>query len=289
MVSVIIPTFNRACILGRAVESVLSQTFNNYEIIVVDDGSNDKTCEVIESFNKLVRFFRIPHSGVSKARNTGIENAKGDWISFLDSDDYWLPQKLEKQMAYLNANSEYRVCHTDEIWIKNGKRINQGKKHKKYAGWFFSPSLKLCLISPSTVIICREVLDNVGNFDEDFEYVEDYELWLRITSQYPVGYIGEKLTVKTGGHSDQLSNRIDGIEKYRIMALEKFILNGNLQPQYLAESIKIYLYKCNIYISGCKKRGKNMEIKNMRLRMRQILSRYRHYSSHGRLINRGFS
>ncbi|KKL13127.1 hypothetical protein LCGC14_2528850, partial [marine sediment metagenome] len=186
MVSVIIPTFNRACILGRAVESVLSQTFNNYEIIVVDDGSNDKTCEVIESFNKLVRFFRIPHSGVSKARNTGIENAKGDWISFLDSDDYWLPQKLEKQMAYLNANSEYRVCHTDEIWIKNGKRINQGKKHKKYAGWFFSPSLKLCLISPSTVIICREVLDNVGNFDEDFEYVEDYELWLRITSQYPV-------------------------------------------------------------------------------------------------------
>ena len=281
MVSVIIPTFNRAYILSRAVESVLSQTFNNYEIIVVDDGSDDETCEVIESFNKQVRFFRTPHSGVSKARNTGIENAKGDWITFLDSDDYWLPQKLEKQMAYLNANPEYRVCHTDEIWIKNGIRINQGKKHRKYAGWFFLPSLKLCLISPSTVIIWREVLDKVGNFDEDFEYVEDYELWLRITSQYPVGYIGEKLIVKTGGHSDQLSNRIDGIEKYRIMALEKFILTGNLRPEYLAESLKIYLYKCKIYINGCKKRGKNLEIENTRLRMRQILSSCQTCSSNG--------
>ena len=106
MVSVIIPTFNRAYLLGRAVESVLSQTYNNYEIIVVDDGSDDGTGEIIESFNKRVRFFRIPHSGVSKARNTGIEKAKGDWISFLDSDDYWLPQKLEKQMTYLNANPE---------------------------------------------------------------------------------------------------------------------------------------------------------------------------------------
>jgi glycosyltransferase involved in cell wall biosynthesis len=273
LVSVIIPTFNRACLLGRAVESVLSQTYNNYEIMVVDDGSDDETSDIIESFNKQVRFFHIPHSGVSKARNTGIENAKGEWISFLDSDDYWLPQKLEKQMAYLKSNPEYRVCHTDEIWIKNGKRINQGKKHRKYAGWFFSPSLKLCLISPSTVIIGREVLDDVGIFDEDFEYVEDYELWLRITSKYPIGYIGEKLIVKTGGHSDQLSNRIDGIEKYRITALEKFILNGNLKPQYLAEALKIYLYKCNIYINGCEKRGKYIEIENTRLRMEQIQSR----------------
>ena len=213
MISVIIPTFNRAYLLDRAIKSVLSQTYNNYEIILVDDGSEDKTSEVIESFGKHVRFFRIPHSGVSKARNTGIENAKGDWISFLDSDDYWLPQKLEKQMDYLDDNPEYRVCHTDEIWIKNGTRINQGKKHIKHAGWFFLPSLSLCLISPSTVIIHREVLDNVGNFDEDFEYVEDYELWLRITSKYPIGYIGEKLIVKTGGHSDQLSKRIDSIEK----------------------------------------------------------------------------
>ena len=280
MVSVIIPTFNRACLLGRSIESVLSQTYNDYEIIVVDDGSDDGTGEIIKSFNKQIRFFRIPHSGVSKARNTGIDNAKGDWISFLDSDDYWLPQKLEKQMAYLNVNPEYRICHTDEIWIKNGKRINQGKKHKKYAGWFFSSSLNLCLISPSTVIIAREVFDKAGNFDEGFEYVEDYELWLRITSKYPVGYIGEKLIVKTGGHSDQLSKRIDGIEKYRILALEKFILNGDFQPDHLDEALKIYLHKCNIYINGCKKRGKNMEIENTKLRMKQIRSTSRYNSSH---------
>jgi glycosyltransferase involved in cell wall biosynthesis len=272
LVSVIIPTYNRATVLSRAIESVISQSFRNFEIIIIDDGSDDNTSEVIESFDQTVRHFRIPHSGVSRARNAGIEKAKGEWISFLDSDDYWLPQKLQKQMAYLATHPEYKICHTDEIWIKNGKRINQGKKHIKYAGWFFSPSLSLCLISPSTVIIHRDVFDKVGRFDEDFKVVEDYELWLRITARYPVGYVEEKLIVKTGGHGDQLSISIDGIEKYRISALEKFIVNGNEKPEYLAESIKMYLKKCSIYIKGCKKRGKVDEVEELKSRMRRITS-----------------
>ncbi|MCK5568484.1 MAG: glycosyltransferase family 2 protein, partial [Spirochaetes bacterium] len=127
MVSVIIPTFNRAYVLRRAVESVLSQSYGEYEIIIVDDGSTDDTARVLEHFKKHVRVFYSPHSGVSKTRNTGIERAGGEWISFLDSDDYWFSEKLEKQMSYLKNNPQYRVCHTDEIWIKNGKRINQGK------------------------------------------------------------------------------------------------------------------------------------------------------------------
>ena len=273
MVSVIIPTFNRAYVLRRAVESVLSQSYREYEIIIVDDGSTDDTARVLGHFKKRVRAFYSPHSGVSKARNTGIEKAEGEWISFLDSDDYWFSEKLEKQMSYLKNNPQYRVCHTDEIWIKNGKRINQGKKHKKNEGWFFSPSLRLCLISPSTVVIHREVFDKIGKFDENFEFVEDYELWLRITSQYPIGFIREKLVVKTGGHPDQLSRRINGIEKYRIDALEKLILKGNLKLEYLNESIEMYKKKCAIYISGCIKRGKQEEIDRIKERTRVLLSR----------------
>ena len=278
MVSVIIPTFNRASVFSRAVESVFSQTFKNFELIVIDDGSEDNTSEMIMKFGKPVRYFQIQHSGVSKARNTGIEKANGEWISFLDSDDYWLPQKLEKQLAYLEIHPEYRICHTDEIWIKNGRRINQGKKHIKYSGWFFYPSLRLCLISPSTVIIHREVFNKAGKFDEDFKFVEDYELWLRITSRYPVGYVSEKLIVKTGGHSDQLSSSIEGIEKYRIQALEKFILSGSAKSEFLAESINMYLKKCTVYINGCKKRRKNSEIENIRSKMRQIMRDNRHLS-----------
>lgn len=273
MVTIIIPTYNRASVIKRALESVFSQTFANYEVIIVDDGSTDETSSFIRSLNKEVRYISIPHSGVSRARNIGIDFAKGKWISFLDSDDYWLPQKLEKQMLYLNKHTEYKVCHTDEIWIKNGVRINQGKKHKKHEGWFFSPSLNLCLISPSSVVIHESVFNNVGTFDENFEYVEDYELWLRITSRYPIGYIDEKLVVKVGGHKDQLSKRIDGIERHRIYALEKIITTGNLKEDFLKKAVEVYKKKCTIYISGCQKRKKLDEIRELHSRMNRIPSR----------------
>ena len=274
MVSVIIPTYNRVHTLKRAVDSVLSQTYKEYEIIIIDDGSTDGTGSIIQSYYKNVRFFSIAHSGVSRARNTGIENAKGEWISFLDSDDYWLPEKLQNQMAFLKKYPEYKICHTDEIWIKNGKRINQGKKHIKYMGWFFAPSLHLCLISPSSVIIHKSVFNTIGKFDEHFEYVEDYDLWLRITSRYPVGYINKKLAVKTGGHKDQLSRKIDGIEKYRILALEKLISEKNLREDLLKEALDVYKKKCAIYLTGCRKRGKQDEINEIQSRMKRIIDKY---------------
>jgi glycosyltransferase involved in cell wall biosynthesis len=270
MVSVIIPTYNRAHLLKKALDSVTSQTHKDLELIVVDDGSIDNTAEVVESIEEPVRYFSIPHSGVSKARNAGLEHARGEWIAFLDSDDYWLPAKLEKQLEYLGTRKppccgypRYRLCHTDEIWIRDGKRINQGKKHHKYEGWFFKPSLHLCLISPSSVLIHRCVFESVGGFDESFEYVEDYDLWLRICSRFPVGYLDEKLIVKTGGHKDQLSARIEGIEYFRLQALEKLILKGNLGSEFLSEAIDIFRLKTEIYILGCKKRGKIEEIEEL--------------------------
>lgn len=271
MVSVIIPTYNRAGFLKRAVESVLYQTFKDYELIVVDDGSTDDTPRVIKTYGEQVRLIRIPHSGVSRARNEGIQQSQGEWIAFLDSDDYWLPPKLQKQMDYLRDNPHYRVCHTDEMWIKNGLQINQGKKHRKYSGWFFYPSLELCLISPSAVIMHRELFDEVGSFDENFLYVEDYELWLRVTCRFPVGFCDQKLVVKTGGHSDQLSKKIEAIEKYRILALEKLITHGNLKQQFLQQALSVYRKKCLIYLTGCKKRGKWAEVRELTSRMQNIL------------------
>jgi glycosyltransferase involved in cell wall biosynthesis len=272
MVSIIIPTYNRVAFLIRALKSVFSQTFHSYELIIVDDGSTDGTEQYICNLDREIRYIKIAHSGVSRARNVGIDSSQGDWIAFLDSDDYWLPEKLEKQMRYLERFPEYRICHTDEIWIKNGVRINQGKKHKKSEGWFFVPSLDLCLISPSSVMIHTSVFREIGKFDESFDYVEDYEMWLRITSRYPVGYLDEKLVVKTGGHPDQLSSRIDGIERYRIRALEKIIKNRDISADFRKHAELAYMKKCSIYITGCRKRNKIDEIRELQEHMEMVLS-----------------
>jgi glycosyltransferase involved in cell wall biosynthesis len=279
LVSVVIPTFNRARFIQHAIDSVFSQTFRNFELIVVDDGSTDDTPIRIGSLFKSekilkdrLHYISIAHSGVSRARNIGIDKAQGDWIAFLDSDDYWLSKKLEKQVAFLSENPEYKICHTDEVWIKDGKRINQGKKHIKYSGWFFIHSLNLCLISPSSVVIHRSIFDKIGKFDENFTFVEDYELWLRITSQYPVGFVNEKLVVKKGGHRDQLSQKINGIEGYRISALEKLITHTTLKKEFLKKALNVYKKKCSIYVNGCRKRGKLEEAEQVEFRLKNVLS-----------------
>jgi glycosyltransferase involved in cell wall biosynthesis len=279
LVSVVIPTYNRAAVIRRAVESVLAQKGISLELIIVDDGSTDDTESTLRSMEGPITCVRIPHSGVSAARNRGIREAAGNWVAFLDSDDYWLPGKLKEQIWYLENESpgvqnhdRYLICHTDEIWMRNGKRLNQGKRHAKYPGWFFIPSLSLCLISPSSVVIHREVFEQVGIFDERFPYVEDYDLWLRITSRYPVGYVDKKLTVKMGGHTDQLSASIESIEKYRLLALEKIIMSGILRGEYLNAAKNTFREKAAIYIKGCRKRGKDLEIKDLQTRMEHLLS-----------------
>ncbi len=278
-ISVVVPTYNRAYCLKRAVDSVYSQSYKNLEVIVVDDGSDDDTQTLIDSMQERtsfyfnLRYIRIAHAGVSRARNTGIQAAAGEWIAFLDSDDYWLEGKLKKQLDYLSEKGEYRVCHTDEVWIKNGRRINQGKKHRKYEGWFFNPSLKLCLISPSSVLIHKDVFAEVGIFDEGFAYVEDFELWLRITARFPVGFVSEKLVVKTGGRSDQLSKRIGGIEKYRMQALKKLILNGFFDREQMEKAKAVYFSKAEIYIKGCERRNRGEEIARIRHDMQNVAGR----------------
>ena len=207
MISVIIPTYNRLSVLPRAIDSVLNQTFLDIELIIVDDGSTDKTSEVIRSRYPKVICVRQNNSGVSSARNVGIDHASGEWIALLDSDDEWFPEKLTVQIRALKNDPEMNICHTNETWIHNGSLINQKKKHEKFGGWIFQKCLPLCCISPSSVLVKKSIFKKVGLFDESLQACEDYDMWLKITARNPVLYIKDSLIKKYGGHDDQLSKK----------------------------------------------------------------------------------
>lgn len=258
-VTVIIPTYNRAPMLQEALESVFSQTFLPLEVIVVDDGSTDSTVQVVKTFGPRVSYIYEPHMGVSHARNVGWRMARYRWVAFLDSDDLWLPRKLERQLSFLGENSEFAACYTDEIWIRNGKRVNPCKHHTKYSGWIFLHCLPRCIISPSSVLLRREVLEELGGFDEDMEACEDYDLWLRLAARYQVLYVPEKLIVKRGGHPDQLSRRVWGLDRFRIKSLAKLIRDETIRNEYRLAALDELRRKCAIYAGGAIKRGKEEE------------------------------
>ena len=252
-VSVIIPTYNRHSMLKEAVESVLAQDYQNFELIVVDDGSTDLTPEILKSYREAVTVIRQNNQGVSSARNAGIRAASGDLVAFLDSDDLWLPQKLSSQVDFFKANPDALICQTQEIWIRDGVRVNPKKRHKKVSGMIFKPSLKLCLVSPSAVMIRPSLFETVGLFDEDLPACEDYDLWLRISCCYPIYFIDTPLVIKRGGHADQLSCA-SGLDKFRIQAIIKIIESGRLSLSQHNAAVKTLHGKCGIYAAGCRKR-----------------------------------
>ncbi|MFQ5351319.1 MAG: glycosyltransferase family 2 protein [Thermoanaerobaculia bacterium] len=259
LVSVVIPTFQRAALLPRALESVRRQTRPADEVIVVDDGSTDGTADLLRRDHPKVRCLRRPNGGVSAARNQGIEAAQGEWIALLDSDDVWRPDKLERQLDALAARPDRLVCHTDEIWVRDGRRVNPGLRHTKHGGRIFRHCLPLCAISPSAAVIHRSVLAAVGLFDEELPACEDYDLWLRITSRYPVLLVEEPLVEKHGGHPDQLSRSVTGLDRYRIRALVKILEAGRLAPDDHAAAVATLREKCRIWADGAAVRGRHEE------------------------------
>ena len=259
-ISVIIPTLNRCEFLKRALHSVLKQTLKPREIIVVDNGSTDKTFEMISSSFPNVKYLKQTKKGVSASRNKGILNSKSNWLAFLDSDDVWSHNKLEKQMAFNTKNkNRFRLIHTNEIWYRNGKFLNQLKKHKKSGGDIFKNSLILCCISPSSALINKEIFNEYGYFDEDLEVCEDYDLWIRITAREEVGYIDEPMLIKHGGHSDQLSKKFWGMDRFRIFSLEKNLKNNWFSIKQKESALEILIKKLEIVVNGANKRG-NKEI-----------------------------
>ena len=259
LVSVIIPTYNRSSFVLEALDSVLKQTIEDFELIVVDDGSTDETEKALAQYQGRFIYHLQGNQGVSAARNRGIQTARGKWIAFLDDDDLWMPEKLETQIRFFSQNPKAMICQTEEIWIRNGRRVNPRKKHQKFSGDIFAPSLLLCLVSPSAVMIKRELFEQVGCFDETLPACEDYDLWLRISAQFPIFLIDRPLVVKRGGHPDQLSRTTPALDRFRIKSLVKILGSGRLSAEQYDLAYQEIKNKCRIYGQGCLKRGKAKE------------------------------
>ncbi len=219
LVSVIIPTFNRYKLTKRAILSILHQTYKNFEIIVVDDGSNDDSAKLKDEFD--ISYIYQENSGVSSARNRGIKAARGEWIAFLDSDDKWNEDKLQKQMEFFKKNPSIKFCHTKERWIREGREVKYPKRLQKPSGWCFYDNLQTCKIAPSSVMLHKSILNDVGLFDENKKVCEDYDMWLRVSKKYEMGLVKEKLITKYAG-DDQLSKSITFIDLHHIYSLIRF-------------------------------------------------------------------
>jgi glycosyltransferase involved in cell wall biosynthesis len=257
-VSVIIPTYNRSEMLKQAIDSVLAQGFDDFELIVVDDGSTDNTEETLAACKGKIIYCRQENRGVSAARNRGIGIASGELIAFLDSDDLWLPGKLSCQVDFFNSHPDALICQTQEAWIRNGRRVNPKNRHQKESGMIYERSLALCLVSPSAVMMKKQLFDMAGVFDENLPACEDYDLWLRISCRFPIHLIDIPLIIKRGGHKDQLSGAA-GLDRFRIFAISKMIASGLLSKAQKKASVEMLIKKCAIYANGCEKRGKIRE------------------------------
>jgi len=282
--------------LKIAVDSVLSQSFPDFELIIVDDGSTDYTKEIVDKYLKgaaskvevigehgqgtqyvlrstnlnrytlnaippiPIHYYYQNNKGPAAARNKGIKEAKGEFICFLDSDDRFRKQKLKMTYDYIKEYPQYKIFHTEEVWYRNGKILSQKAYHKKPDGYAFESSLRICSISMSTAAIKKEIFNEIGIFDETMPACEDYDFWLRVTSLYPAKLIPSPLTIKEGGHPNQQSKKFAALDRFRIYAIDKILTLERLSDEQKKCAIKELNRKCNIYIKGAKKRGKEKEV-----------------------------
>jgi glycosyltransferase involved in cell wall biosynthesis len=265
LVSAVIPSWNRLAMLREAVESVRAQTLRDLEILVVDDGSDDGTWDWLEGQSgaptgpDLRPLRRERRGGPAAARNLGAAAARGRYLAFLDSDDLWRADKLARQLPLLEADGTLGLCHSDELWLRGGRELHQKPKHEKRGGRIFAHCLPMCRISPSAALLPRAVFEALGGFDEELEVAEDYELWLRLTCRYEVGFVADPLTVKRGGHPGQLSERYGQIEPFRVEALRRVLERAPLDEEQRGLALEELARKCRIVAAGCRKRGREDE------------------------------
>jgi len=253
-ITAIIPTYNRKKFILKALKSIQNQTIKVDEIIIVDDGSTDNTKEILQDLD--IKYIYQNNNGVSSARNVGITEAKNEWIAFLDSDDTWHETKIEKQVEFHKSNLNILLSHTNELWKRGEKIINQKKHQQKPSGFCFLENLEACKIGPSTVMIHKDIFSEIGLFDEDLIVCEDYDLWLRISKEFEVGYLDEKLITKYAGHENQLSFTTFAIDQYRVQALEK-----HLKSEYKDFVKKELINKIEVILKGARKHGNNVLVK----------------------------
>ncbi len=256
---VIIPTYNRASLLERAITSVLNQNYPFFKLYIIDDGSTDETSLVIDKFiaDERLCFLKQENKGVSSARNLGIFYSQHSWVTFLDSDDEWLEDKLQKQNDYILQNPEIKFIHSNEIWIRDNVRVNAPLKFDKSSEGLLERSLETCIISPSTVAIKRELLERFNGFNEEFKICEDYDLWLKILFREKVGFIEDFLIKKYHGHENQLSTLDPLMEYYRVLALFAQMDSKDLKKEDLALVFKHLERKVPKILKGLQKFGES--------------------------------
>jgi glycosyltransferase involved in cell wall biosynthesis len=221
LISVIIPSYNSARFVGRAVQSALAQTFSPIEVIVVDDGSTDDTRRQLSHWNGDVRYIHQPNGGPSKARNRGIDEARGELIAFLDSDDEWFPDKLTQQWECLKKNPGAGLVHTDIYWLHDAdgqqSYVDEGKE--RYAGACYSELFLANGITASSAMITRSCLNRIGRFNEGIRRAEDYELWMRVARYFSIGYVKEPLVIyRRHSASASLNSRAMYEDEYHVLA-----------------------------------------------------------------------
>jgi glycosyltransferase involved in cell wall biosynthesis len=248
-ISVIIPTFNRAKLLKRALSSVVNQSLKPHEIIVIDDGSSDETRSVAKDF--LVKYHYQPNSGVSRARNVGVKIASAEMIAFLDSDDEWHKDKLLLQSRFMQENG-FEISHTNEVWIRDGMRVNKPKRARKGDEDFYKIASYLT-IATSSILMKKSLFESVGGLDESLEVCEDYDFFLRVSKLAKIGYLDKELVYKYSHSKEQLSYKYWGMDRFRIRALMKFSDDERIK--------KLIVKKAAILRDGAKKRD-NEEIYN---------------------------
>lgn len=277
VVSVVIPSYNRKDFLRLALQSVISQTAKPDEIIVVDDGSTDQTEEHLSSEFPSVTWLLKENQGVAAARNYGIRQARGEWIALLDSDDQWDKNKLEEQIHHLKAHPDCRACHTQEKWIRNQNQVSPPTYLDKSHDQLFKRSLRHCLICASSCMFHRSLFDEVGLFDEALPVCEDYDFWLRLLLHTPIDLIDRPLTVKFGGHSDQLSTSHWGMDRYRIQSMENLLASQAMSKEQKIWVWEILAQKCQILEQGFTKRNKHSEAQTYSEKRKRFEESLRHF------------
>jgi glycosyltransferase involved in cell wall biosynthesis len=272
-ISVIIPTYNRDKFLKRAIDSVCRQTWSCSEIIVVDDGSTDDTEKLLFILAQKCKIplvvVRSENKGVAAARNLGIKKAKYDYIAFLDSDDHWSRKKIEIQFREIVKENTFQISHTKERWLRRGVHLNQKRKHIPRHGDIFYHCLELCAVGASTVMLRKEVLEQVGLFDEQMNCCEDYDLWLRISANHEFLLIDSPLTIKEGGRDDQLSHIHGvGMDERRIYSIKKLLDSGELSPDRYKKALAEFEHKITVFAKGCLKHNRQ-ELGNRYLKLVQ--------------------
>jgi len=282
-VSVIIHTYNNEKFIVETVESVLNQTYKDYEIIIVDDGSVDGTRDALIPYMQKIRYHYKENGGIASAKNAGISLSETEFVAFLDHDDLWAPDKLQLQMEHFNENPQIGLVYAKYTSFRDGKELRT-KPEKGYSGWIFKELLSKSFIQTSTVVVKRECLDAVGPYDETFFLGDEYDMFLRIARKFQCGFVDKGLT-RYRVHDTNASNNdflfdnenlgvykkiynnftdLDGVEKKilrkRIARYSMKVAEG-LYSQGKLEESKEYQKEANSFLPFYKRITSNMTFK----------------------------